>query len=186
VPVGLLAGLESVAEVVDDPEVGAYLAATMDEEIIAALPLPRAELEAFAADVMRRFRNPYIHHRLESIALNSWPKFAARVLPQLLRFHELYGRLPQRLVIAFAATMLLYRGGVIAVSDDAKTLEWFKQHWSEVTRGARSLDDMVTLWLDYQPLWGRDLNAIPGFAHAVAQAIAEIDLHGIKGTIRRI
>jgi len=186
VPVGLLAGLESVAEVVDDPEVAAYLAATMDEEIIAALPLPRAELEAFAADVMRRFRNPYIHHRLESIALNSWPKFAARVLPQLLRFHELYGRLPQRLVIAFAATMLLYRGGVIAVSDDAKTLEWFKQHWSEVTRGARSLDDMVTLWLDYQPLWGRDLNAIPGFAHAVAQAIAEIDLHGIKGTIRRI
>ncbi len=186
VPVGLLAGLESVAEAVDDPEVGAYLAAALDEEIIAALPLPRAELETFAADVMLRFRNPYIHHRLESIALNSWPKFAARVLPQLLRFHELYGRLPQRLVVAFAATMLLYRGGMIAVSDDARTLEWFRQHWSEVASGARSLDGMVTLWLANQAQWGRDLNDIPGFGKAIAQAIAEIDRDGMKSVIKRI
>jgi tagaturonate reductase len=186
VPVGLLASLESVAEAVDDPEVGAFLAATLDEEIIPALPLPRAELEAFAADVMLRFRNPYIHHRLESIALNSWPKFAARVLPQLLRFHESYGRLPQRLIVAFAATMLLYRGGVIAVSDDAQTLDWFKRHWPEVTSGARSIDNMVTLWLANQALWGRDLNEIPGFAQAVAQAIAAIDRDGMRSVIKRM
>jgi mannitol-1-phosphate/altronate dehydrogenase len=76
--------------------------------------MDRKELEAYADDVILRFRNPAIHHRLASIALNSWSKFAARVMPQLLRYIDVNaGRMPRRLVLALAATMVLYRGGVI-------------------------------------------------------------------------
>ena len=135
-PVALLAGLEAVRESVEDPQVGAFLRGAIHEEIIPALGMDRGELEAFAADVLLRFRNPAIHHRLASIALNSWSKFAARVLPQLLRYAEINaGRLPRRLVTALAATMVLYRGETITLSDDPATLAWFAQGWARVDRG---------------------------------------------------
>jgi tagaturonate reductase len=186
VPVALLAGLESVAESVDDPEVGGFLLGVLAKEIIPALPLPRGEMELFAADVLRRFRNPYIHHRLAAIALNSWPKFAARVIPQLRTYQQLYGRLPQRMVLALAATFLLYRGDVIEMRDDAATLEWFNAAWSDVKRGQRTIDAVLKEWLANATLWGSDLNVIGGLTDAVANAVASIERDGIRATINAI
>jgi len=184
VPVALLAGLEAVGPAVDDAQVGAFLRAAIAEEIIPALEMERAELEAFAADVLLRFRNPSIHHRLASIALNSWSKFAARVLPQLLRYTALNaGRLPRRLVLAMAATMVLYRGGVIDLADDAATLAWFRAGWDKVNTGAWTLDDLVHGWLAYASLWGRDLNDVPGLAAQLAADIGAIDRQGMRALL---
>jgi len=181
VPVALLAGLEAVGPSVDDADVGPYLAAAIDEEIIPALEMDRAELEAFAADVLLRFRNPSIHHRLASIALNSWSKFAARVMPQILRYAELNdGRLPRRLVLALAATMVLYRGDVIELSDDPATLAWFKDAWPQVDSGAQSVAELAAGWLANAKLWGRDLNGVPGLTDAVGAAIEQIRKQGIR------
>ncbi len=186
VPVALLAGLESVGEAVDDADVGGFLLDALDAEIIRALPLPRAELDPFAADVLRRFRNPYIHHRLESIALNSWSKFAARVMPQLLNYQAKNGALPQRLVLALAATMHLYRGGVIKLADDAANLAWFEAAWKRVAAGEWTLADIAQQWLAYAVLWGRDLNAVPGLGFALAEALASIASDGMRTALRRI
>jgi tagaturonate reductase len=184
VPVALLAGLEAVGPAVDDEQVGAFLRASIDEEIIPALEMDRADLDAFAADVLRRFRNPAIHHRLASIALNSWSKFAARVLPQLLRYAELHdGRLPRRLVLALAATMVLYRGGVIDLADDPATLAWFRAGWDKVGAGEWSPDDLARGWLAHAPLWGRDLNAVPGLAAQLAANLRAIESQGIRALL---
>jgi tagaturonate reductase len=184
VPVALLAGLEAVGPAVDDPQVGSFLRAAIDDEIIPALEMDRAELDAFAADVLRRFRNPAIHHRLASIALNSWSKFAARVLPQLLRYAELHdGRLPRRLVLAMAATMVLYRGGVIDLADDPATLAWFRAGWDKVGSGAWTPDDLARGWLAHAALWGRDLNGVPGLAAQLAADLRAIDGQGIRALL---
>jgi len=185
VPVALLAGLEAVGPAVDDEQVGAFLRAAIAEEIIPALEMDRADLEAFAADVLLRFRNPSIHHRLASIALNSWSKFAARVLPQLLRYTELNaGRLPRRLALAMAATMVLYRGGVIDLADDAATLAWFRAGWDKVNAGAWTRDDLVRGWLANAALWGRDLNDVPGLAAQLAADIGAIDGQGMRALLK--
>jgi tagaturonate reductase len=181
VPVALLAGLEAVAESVDDPQVGAWLVEAIDKEIIPALQMDRAELDAFAGDVLRRFRNPAIHHRLASIALNSWPKFAARVMPQLLNYIEInHGKLPWRLVLALAATMVLYRGGVIELSDDKANLDWFAQGWQKVADKKWNLDQLAQGWLANTALWGRDLNQVHGLHAAVTQALERIENEGIR------
>lgn len=181
VPVALLAGLEAVGQAVDDPQVGAWLRAAIEQEIIPALDMDRAELRDFAEDVLRRFRNPAIHHRLASIALNSWSKFAARVMPQLLNYIELHhGKLPWRLVLALAATMVLYRGGVIELADDKTNLEWFEQAWQKVNDKKWSVDQLVQGWLANRALWGRDLNQVEGLAAAVVQAVERIDNAGIR------
>jgi len=185
VPVALLAGLVAVGPAVDDAQVGAFLRAAIAEEIIPALEMDRTDLEAFAADVLLRFRNPSIHHRLASIALNSWSKFAARVLPQLLRYTELNaGRLPRRLVLAMAATMVLYRGGVIDLADDAATLAWFRAGWDKVEAGTWTLDDLVRGWLANAALWGRDLNDVPGLAAQLAADIGAIDGQGMRALLK--
>lgn len=184
VPVALLAGLEAVGPSVDDAAVGAFLRAAIADEIIPALEMDREELDAFAADVLLRFRNPSIHHRLASIALNSWSKFAARVMPQILRYAELNdGRLPRRLVLALAATMVLYRGDVIELADDPATLAWFKDAWPKVDSGAQSMGQLAAGWLANAALWGRDLNAVPGLADAVTAALERIREQGIRALL---
>lgn len=186
VPVALLAGLENVLEAVNDPDVGPYLLDTLHKEIIPALPLPREELDAFAADVLRRFQNPSIHHRLATIALNSWSKFAARVLPQLLTSQAATGIIPVRLVLALAATMNLYRGDLITLADDADKLEWFAAAWKKVDSKAWSLQELAQAWLAYAPLWGRDLNTVPDFTTALTQALEAISHQGIRATLTQI
>ncbi len=183
VPVALLAGLHEVGEAVADPVVGPFLLDVLNEEIIPALPLARAELDSFAADVLRRFRNPYIHHRLESIALNSWSKYAARVLPQLLQYQRSTGKLPQRLLIALAATMVLYRGKLIKLSDDPAWLAWFEAGWGKVDAGQWTVQQLATEWLGNIALWGQDLNGISGLSDALAQILETIETQGIAALI---
>jgi tagaturonate reductase len=182
--VALLAGLEAVGPAVDDQGVGLFLRAAIDDEIIPALASDdahRKELQAFAADVLLRFRNPSIHHRLASIALNSWSKFAARVMPQLLRYIALNaGRMPRRLVLALAATMVLYRGGTIALSDDQAKLDWFAQAWAKVDGGEWSLAQLASGWLANGALWGRDLNEVPGLTYALTVALDQIGKQGMR------
>jgi len=181
VPVALLAGLEAVGPAVDDEGVGRFLRAAIADEIIPALGMDRRELEAYAEDVILRFRNPAIHHRLASIALNSWSKFAARVMPQLLRYIEINaGRMPRRLVLALAATMVLYRGGIIELLDDKANLDWFAQAWAKVDAREWSMAQLASGWLANRALWGRDLNEVPGLTYALTVALEQTGRQGVR------
>ena len=105
-------------------------------------------------------------------------------MPQLLRFAEINaGRLPRRLVAALAATMVLYRGDIIALSDDPATLAWFQQAWARVDGGEWSLAQLASGWLAEARLWGRDLNTVPGLADAVGVALEQIRTQGMRTTL---
>ena len=101
--VGLLAGVRTVGEAMQDPDLCGFLEAALSEEIIPALPFPVAESQAFALDVLRRFRNPFIQHQLQAIGLNMVSKCITRLLPQVRSFHQSTGRFPPRLLLALAA-----------------------------------------------------------------------------------
>ena len=106
---GLLEGLETVKDCIDDPKMNAHLRACIFEEIIPTLDLPKEELEAYAEDVLTRFANPYIRHLLSSIALNSVSKFKVRVLPSILEYIKRYDKMPEHLLLAFAKLIEFYR-----------------------------------------------------------------------------
>lgn len=157
--VGLLAGKETVGECMADPEMRAWVAAAIHEEIIPTLTLPRAELESFASAVMERFSNPFVRHRLMSIALNSVSKYRARILPAVERYIALHGRAPAKLSQALAALMEVYSSGRFPVQDDPAILAAFAAKPSVAEVLARA---------DW---WGRDLCELPGFEAAVAAAL---------------
>lgn len=103
--VGLLAGIPTVGDAMQDPDLRDFVQATVTEEIIPVLPLDAAILRAYADDVLLRFRNPHIQHPLQAIALNMASKCVTRLLPQVKRFVETNGHFPPRLLLVLAAAI---------------------------------------------------------------------------------
>jgi tagaturonate reductase len=186
VPVALLAGLRTVGEAMNDAEINRFLVNALDDEIIPALPQDPEELKRFAADVLRRFRNPYIKHRLESIALNSWSKFAARVMPQMLTYQATRKSAPPHLTLALAATMHLYRGNIIPLADDSANLLWFNSAWSRQQERQGSWGELARECLANQALWKQDLSLVPGLVEALAGALEIIDTKGVRAALQSL
>ncbi len=190
VPVAYLYGLDTVRESVEHPVVGQYLKDAIFEEIIPTLELPKEELEQFAAEVIDRFRNPYIKHQLMSIALNTWSKFETRVLPSLLEYKKRKGTIPQRLAFSLAASIAFYRGKrgeeSIALNDDAATMELLKTAWNASDGSEEGLREVVTTVLGYEKVWKQDLNNIEGLTDAVTAHLINIENGGMQKAIEQI
>ncbi|MEM9931490.1 MAG: tagaturonate reductase, partial [Bacteroidota bacterium] len=134
VPTGYLSGIETVGDVMADEEMFGFLSGVLYDEIIPSLDHPAEELKAFAADVLDRFRNPSIHHKLLDISLNSTSKFRTRLLPSLLAYQEKKGSLPPGIVKAFAALIRFYRGDrkgeSIPLRDAPERITFLQAEWS--------------------------------------------------------
>lgn len=109
VPYAMIRGFKTVKECVDDNELNSYLRACIFDEIIPTLDLPEAELRNYAENVLERFANPFIVHKLSSIALNSVSKFKVRVLPSILEYIKRFDKAPEHLIAAFGALIQLYK-----------------------------------------------------------------------------
>ena len=180
VPLGILLGIESVREAMENEALATFIHDLVFQEVIPSVrEVPRGELEAFADDVFDRFLNPHIHHRLLTIALNSSAKVKERMLPSLLGYRDETGELPERLVIAVAAFIRLYRGewrgAAIPLNDDPEILSWFERQWAQ----ADSTESLARAVLGNEALWDRDLTAVPGLAALVSQHLREIEAGGL-------
>ncbi|WP_194976563.1 tagaturonate reductase [Aquiflexum lacus] len=166
VPVAYLDGFRTVREAVEDKIIGKFIKDTIYNEIIPTLDLPKEELEQFAADVLDRFRNPFIHHELISISLNSVSKFKVRVLPSLLEYHSKTGSWPKNLTKSLAALIKFYNGRTghetIPLKDDASVLEFFEKIWKE-----DDLTLIVSETLGRVDFWGEDLRNYEGLEEVV-------------------
>jgi len=175
VPVAYLHGLRTVRESVEDKTIGEFIKNTIYKEIIPTLDLPKEELEQFASDVLDRFRNPFIHHELISIALNSVSKFKVRVLPSLLEYHKKTGLWPQNLTKSLAALIKFYSGKTgqetIPLKDDAYVLEFFKKVWQE-----EDLSFIVSETLARTDFWGEDLRNYKGLEEQVLVQLGVLEM----------
>jgi tagaturonate reductase len=90
-------GIETVREAVEHPEVGPWLEALLFEEIVPVLEGRCDDPAGFARATLDRFRNPFLEHKLSSIALNHEAKVRTRLAPTLADYREKFGRDPRRL-----------------------------------------------------------------------------------------
>jgi tagaturonate reductase len=189
-----LVGFDYVGDFMDDPLIAGFMRQAIFEEVIPTLTLPKAELELFAEAVFERFSNPFIHHSLQSIALNSVSKYKARVLPSLERYVALRGELPMRLTFALAALIVFYRGTAVVngtlicdrgghaypEKDDLPILQKMAALWDAYDgspAGVRKLTDEV---LQQKEWWGKDLRVVPGLAIAASEFTSTILAHGVR------
>jgi len=121
--IGLQLGIETVKEAMEDPLLGKFIRTVMKDEIVSVFPEDK-QLQAvsYIDDVLDRFSNPFLEHRLQDISLNSFAKFQVRVRPLI----ETGGvKKSEKLVFSLAALITLYQA--CEIKDDEKVLLAFNQ-----------------------------------------------------------
>lgn len=100
---GSLAGHETVAQAMRDPQLAAFVRRLMIEDIAPSIDAPRAlDLTGYIESVLRRFRNPALRHLLAQIAWDGSQKLPFRLLGTVLDAIEAQRPLP-RLCLPVAA-----------------------------------------------------------------------------------
>lgn len=179
VPVSLLYGNKTVKETVDNHFTGAFIQKAIFNEIIDTLKMGRGELNHFADEVLDRFRNPFIKHQLADIALNSISKFNVRVLPSLIGYEAIHGKIPVHLTFSFACLIRFYKGTwqkrALPINDSNEIVSAFKEIWklNDYTKIAKAV-------LENKSFWDQDLTKIKDLSQAIAVALEEIDSNGIE------
>lgn len=179
VPFCYLHGLRTVKGSIDDDFASQFIKGMMHTEIIPSIDMDKNELEGYAEEVFDRFRNPFIVHKLESIALNSISKFKVRVLPSLLSYFEKYQQLPSYSSLALASLIVFYTGTFqwqkLPVKDAPEILDFFENAWENFDD-----DQFVSAVLSNESFWDMDLTKIDGLATLVSQMVGVIKNHGVK------
>ena len=181
VPVAYLCGIDTVGEAVNDPIIGKFVRDFVFEEVNPTINLPQDQMVAFANSVIERYRNPYIRHELMSIALNSTTKFKTRLLPTLVDYVKIKGKLPNRLLFAFAALVEFHKGKRgnedIALKDDPEYLAKWKELWAGFGGDYNKLAKDALGWTD---AWDRDMNGLhPEITATVAKYLKAMDTKGM-------
>ena len=100
---GLEKGFTEVAQCIADPEFNAFVRQVVFDEIFPTVDLPDAEKKEYAESVLERFANPFAHHQLKSIALNTIAKWKTRCLPVVCDYYRLNGKLPEAMMKGYEA-----------------------------------------------------------------------------------
>lgn len=122
---GLLIGHESVSEAMGDSDLAHFVERLIREDIVPGLEPSPLDLGGYSADILQRFRNPAIRHKLSQIAWDGSQKLPYRLLDTIAEARAA-GRPIERLAAPVAAWMLFVarqaREGVTLVDPLAQTL----------------------------------------------------------------
>lgn len=194
VPAALLAGLETVQQMVSHATLGLLLRAMLLEEVIPQLALDPQETRLYAEDVLARFSNPAIRHYLADIALNSVAKFSVRVAPSIVAYYRAHEALPPILCFSLAALITLYRAcsdsarrdGVVlydaCIRDDARVVQTFGAAWDDFARQG----DSRALVCSLLPMTFGDQVPPDGLAERVASLVQRIARDGVSEVTRSL
>lgn len=168
-PQSILRGFKQVDEVVEDKEMKSYLNETLEKEILPSLKNKTGNKEEFATIVLERFKNPYIKHKLESIAINSVSKFKNRLWPTIKCYIEDNNSLPKNMIIALAGLIRFYQiektkegfvgkdfnGNEYKVFDIPEVLEFM---YNANMKFNEKNEKYVEYILSNEAIWGEDLS----------------------------
>jgi len=136
--IALQLGCETVRDAFDIPQVETFINRLVAEEVLPTIEGDRTELAIFAQQILERFYNPSLRHRLTDIALNALSKWTTRNLPVVLDRWAHHTQAPLT-VLSLAALLVLYSGRSenlrFEPRDDARAME--------VLRGAFDPEDLM-------------------------------------------
>ena len=186
-----LAGLDTVGEMIADPQFARALNRLVFDEIAPYVPLPEAERLGYARSVLERFGNPFIRHELISIAFNSVSKWRVRILPTVRDAVADGKGAPSLLAFSLAALMCFYRGrkesdgfvgrrakGDYPIRDEPAMLAIMAEGWAlETAIGSGAAAER--LMADAR-LWGADLTKVGNLAAEALAAFEAIERRGVR------
>ncbi|RNF34122.1 mannitol dehydrogenase family protein [Paracoccus methylarcula] len=178
---GYLAGYETIADTVADPDFSAFVRGLWQGEIIPALtPPPGVDLAAYADALHERYANPAIRHRTWQIAMDGSQKLPQRILGTIAEARAA-GRAVPGLTLAVAAWMRYVSGRdeagqVIEVKDPLAPR--LAELWQE--EPARTVQGFLALAEVFPPVLREDA----GFADDLTAALSGLVEKGARAMIR--
>jgi fructuronate reductase len=169
---GLLAGHETVADAMKDNELRAFVVTLMKQDILPTLRAPRGlDLQAYIETILRRFRNPAIHHALAQIAWDGSQKLPFRLLGTLQDNLEA-GRPIDRLCVPIAAWMHFVRSRAL---EGVRIVDPLAEPLREIGRAIENhAAHAVDLFLALESIFPPGLARAAIFKNALARAYDDL------------
>ena len=199
VAAGFLCELDTVYDCMEDPIMSKFITQTIREEIVPSLEIDQTMAEEFADDVLDRFRNPFLNHRLISITLQYTSKMNMRNGLTFRRYYDKFDKVPERMCAGFAAYLLFthpvraeegkyfgeFQGESYPIRDDQAA--YFYEQWSAVDSSSDgSIADFVKQVLANDSFWDPDLLHLGDFRERVTHYLTEFIRRGVKEVLSNI
>lgn len=172
---GLLSGHATVADAMADAELAGFAERLIRVDIVPSLLPSPLDLDRYASEILQRFRNPAIHHKLSQIGWDGSQKLPYRLLDTVADALAA-GRPVERLAVPIAAWMLFLerqaRAGAEIVDPMAETLAAI----------ARS-EDLVDGLLALRQVFPARVAMHPAFRTALENAVAAIRSAGPRACL---
>ena len=181
--VGLLAGLETVADAMAVPALRTFIERLMASDIEPTLSAPRSEeLSAYRRSVLTRFENPAMRHQLAQIAWDGSQKLPIRILGTM--DYALRERRPLgRLAVPIAAWMHFIRAQAAAGAPIVDPLRERLTACGQAATGDPRHD--LALFLALPAVFPADLAQSTPFVRAVGKAYERIGAGGVLAALSR-
>jgi tagaturonate reductase len=180
-PLGRLLGLETVLDAMNDAQLGRLVEDAIFEEIIPAMePSDESVNAAYGRQIVERFRNPAIEHKLLGICTEITTKTGIRLFPTIRDRLRRCNALPERTLLALAAMIMVVRDA--AVSD--AHAEYIRDRWKGVEmKSSESLLAFAADVLTHQAEWSHEVVEVSAIAPTVADLLGQIDADGLRATV---
>ncbi|MEO7996109.1 MAG: tagaturonate reductase [Gemmatimonadaceae bacterium] len=183
--VGLLAGVATVDETMRDSGLALFARELLLGAIAPKVTAPDAR--AFGEDVLMRFANPHVYHRLADIANQGTLKLRVRLLPIVQRYTLASQPIPRSLIVAIAAQFVLMhpqsahamvaRGEALPTDDLGAHV---RRHWDIAPQ---AFDGVARILAD-STIWKEDLSRVPGLAAQVGAVAAVMLTEGVRAALQ--
>ncbi|WP_238193015.1 mannitol dehydrogenase family protein [Methylobacterium frigidaeris] len=180
---GTLAGLGTVASFVADPLFADYARRFMLQEQMPTLPPSGHDIEAYAHQLLERWRNPNIAHQLSRVGRNGSQKLQPRLLASL-RDNLRAGRPVSCTLLAIAAWICCASGA----SGPAQAME--DPLAGELTRLSEASGDdlgrLATSVLQLEDVFGCELPRLETVRTELADLMGQLRAHGVHRTVANL
>ncbi len=177
---GLMMGHETVADAMGDPVLSAFVRRMMMEDIVPSLPAASGvDFAAYAEEILQRFENPAIGHKLAQIAWDGSQKLPYRIL-DTVQDALANGRSVERLAVPVAAWMLFVqrqaKAGVDIVDPLADML-------AEIGGTSASEGELAERLLALRQIFPQSLAQDAGFRTALLDTLSNLQADGFAATL---
>jgi fructuronate reductase len=173
---GLLIGHGTVAEAMADGALAGFVDRLAREDIVATLEPSPLDLQTYAGEILERFRNPAIGHRLSQIAWDGSQKLPYRLLDTIADARAA-GRPVGRLAVPVAAWMLFVERQARA---GAEIVDPLGARLAEIGRGGDTAQGLLAL----RQIFPGRLAEDEVFRGAVISAVAAMRESGARAVLK--
>ena len=194
-PVGMLAGLDTVRDCMKDETIRAFLGHTLLHEIMPCLGEHRDILDPVAMAVCKELEEPAVIQPLALLLQNAVRAWASQVLPILKNYVERDEHLPPCLCMSLAALIMLFAG--TRQEDDGRYTILKNGERCFVSEDEEILASFSRLSCDMPPeslayaalsdraIWDEDLREISGLEDLIADQLRDLQLLGLLDALAK-